>query len=91
MGRYSAVQITAGLVGRPTRPIRQFAVTGLRHGQPTLQITNQSQLPAHEVIRAYDRRMNIEQPRRRHPAFTVTLPPSYLDERSPLKTGHRTF
>jgi hypothetical protein len=43
------------------RPIRQLAVTGLGHDQPTLLITNQPQLPARQVIRAYARRMNIEQ------------------------------
>jgi len=43
------------------RPIRQLAVTGLGHDQPTLLITNQLQLPARQVIRAYARRMNIEQ------------------------------
>jgi len=43
------------------RPIRQLAVTGLGHDQPTLLITNQVQLPARQVIQAYARRMNIEQ------------------------------
>jgi hypothetical protein len=43
------------------RPIRQLAVTGLGHDQPTLLITNQPQLPARQVIQAYARRMNIEQ------------------------------
>ncbi len=43
------------------RPIRQLAVTGLGHDQPTLLITNQAALPARQVIQAYARRMNIEQ------------------------------
>jgi hypothetical protein len=43
------------------RPIRQLAVTGLGHDQPTLLITNQAALPARQVIQAYSRRMNIEQ------------------------------
>jgi Transposase DDE domain group 1 len=43
------------------RPIRQLAVTGLGHDQPTLLITNQAQLPARQVIESYARRMNIEQ------------------------------
>jgi hypothetical protein len=43
------------------RPIRQLAVTGLGHDQPTLLITNQAQLPARQVIQSYARRMNIEQ------------------------------
>src|SRR5580704_19444361 len=43
------------------RPIRQLAVTGLGHDQPTLLITNRPQLPARQVISSYARRMNIEQ------------------------------
>jgi hypothetical protein len=43
------------------RPIRQLAVTGLGHDQPTLLITNQAQMPARQVIGSYARRMNIEQ------------------------------
>jgi Transposase DDE domain group 1 len=43
------------------RPIRQLAVTGLGHDQPTLLITNRTQLPARQIIWAYARRMNIEQ------------------------------
>ena len=43
------------------RPIRQLAVTGLGHDQPTLLITNQAQLPARQIIQSYARRMNIEQ------------------------------
>ncbi len=42
------------------RPIRQLAVTGLGHDQPTLLITNR-QLPTRQVIQSYARRMNIEQ------------------------------
>ena len=43
------------------RPIRQLAVTGLGHDQPTLLITNRAALPARQVIQSYARRMNIEQ------------------------------
>jgi hypothetical protein len=43
------------------RPIRQLAVTGLGHDQPTLLITNRPALPARQVIQSYARRMNIEQ------------------------------
>ena len=43
------------------RPIRQLAVTGLGHNQPTLLITNRPALPARHVIQSYARRMNIEQ------------------------------
>jgi hypothetical protein len=42
-------------------PIRQLAVAGLGHDQPTLLITNRPALPARQVIQAYARRMNIEQ------------------------------
>jgi hypothetical protein len=43
------------------RPIRQLAVTGLGHDQPTLLITNRPALPARQIIQSYARRMNIEQ------------------------------
>jgi hypothetical protein len=43
------------------RPIRQLAVTGLGHDQPTLLITNRPALPGRQVIQAYAKRMNIEQ------------------------------
>jgi hypothetical protein len=43
------------------RPIRQLAVTGLGHDQPTLLITNRPHMPARQVISSYARRMNIEQ------------------------------
>jgi hypothetical protein len=42
------------------RPIRQLAVTGLGHDQPTLLITNAA-APARKIIESYARRMNIEQ------------------------------
>ena len=51
---------TAQLSAYP-RPIRQLAVTGLGHDQPTLLITNRPALPARQVIGSYARRMNIEQ------------------------------
>jgi hypothetical protein len=43
------------------RPIRQLAVTGLGHDQPTLIIANDDAAPARKIIQAYARRMNIEQ------------------------------
>ena len=43
------------------RPIRQLAVTGLGHDQPTLLITNDNATPARKIIESYARRMNIEQ------------------------------
>ena len=41
--------------------IRQLAVAGLGHDEPTLVITNGQDSPAKTVIEAYARRMNIEQ------------------------------
>ena len=51
----------AALLSAYPRPIRQVAVTGLGHDQPTLLITNRPALPARQLIQAYARRMNIEQ------------------------------
>jgi hypothetical protein len=51
----------AAVLSAYPRPIRQLAVTGLGHDQPTLLITNRPQLPARQVISSYARRMNIEQ------------------------------
>src|ERR1700724_4760624 len=51
----------AALLSAYPRPIRQLAVTGLGHDQPTLLITNRAALPARQVIQTYSRRMNIEQ------------------------------
>ena len=41
--------------------LRQLAVAGLGHDEPTLLITNRDALPAKQVIETYARRMNIEQ------------------------------
>jgi hypothetical protein len=41
--------------------LRQLAVAGLGHDEPTLLITNRDQVPAKQVIETYSRRMNIEQ------------------------------
>jgi hypothetical protein len=51
----------AAILSAYPRPIRQLAVTGLGHDQPTLLITNRPGLPARQVIQSYARRMNIEQ------------------------------
>jgi len=51
---------TAQLSAYP-RPIRQLAITGLGHDQPTLLLTNRPAPPARQVIHAYARRMNGEQ------------------------------
>ena len=51
---------TAQLSAYP-RPIRQLAVTGLGHDQPTLLITNRPALPARQVIGSYARQTNIVQ------------------------------
>jgi Transposase DDE domain group 1 len=41
--------------------LRQLAVAGLGHHEPTILITNQHTMPAKQVIETYSRRMNIEQ------------------------------
>lgn len=41
--------------------LRQLAITGLGHNEPTILITNQFDTPAKHLIAAYARRMNIEQ------------------------------
>ena len=41
--------------------LRQLAVAGLGHDEPTLLISNRDALPAKQVIETYSRRMNIEQ------------------------------
>jgi hypothetical protein len=41
--------------------LRQLAVAGLGHDEPTLLISNRDLLPAKQVIETYARRMNIEQ------------------------------
>jgi len=41
--------------------LRQLAITGLGHDEPTILITNQHTTPAKQIIETYSRRMNIEQ------------------------------
>jgi transposase len=41
--------------------LRQLAITGLGHDEPTILITNQPDIPTKHLIAAYARRMNIEQ------------------------------
>jgi len=41
--------------------VRQLAVTGLGHDEPTILITNQTAATAKQIIERYARRMNIEQ------------------------------
>ena len=41
--------------------LRQLAVAGLGHDEPTILITNDLTTPAKKIIEAYARRMNIEQ------------------------------
>ena len=41
--------------------LRQLAVAGHGHDEPTILITNQQSMPAKQVIETYSRRMNIEQ------------------------------
>jgi transposase len=51
---------TATLSNYPAT-LRQLAVAGLGHDEPTLVITNGQPSPAKAIIEAYARRMNIEQ------------------------------
>jgi hypothetical protein len=41
--------------------LRQLAITGLGHDEPTILVSNDGDLPARQVIEAYARRMNVEQ------------------------------
>jgi hypothetical protein len=51
---------TATLSAYP-RTLRQLAITGLGHDEPTILITNNRTTPTKHIITAYARRMNIEQ------------------------------
>jgi hypothetical protein len=51
---------TATLSSYPAT-LRQFAVAGLGHDEPTILITNDLTTPAKKIIEAYARRMTIEQ------------------------------
>jgi len=52
--------LTATLSAYPGT-VRQLAITGLGHDEPTILITNQPNIPTKHLIAAYARRMNIEQ------------------------------
>ena len=41
--------------------VRQLAVAGLGHDEPTILVTNDTDTPAKKIIETYARRMNIEQ------------------------------
>lgn len=51
----------AAKLSRYPATLRQLAVAGLGHDEPTLLITNRNLLPAKQIIQTYSRRMNIEQ------------------------------
>lgn len=51
----------AASLSRYPGTVRQIAVTGLGHDEPTILITNDPALPAKQVIETYAQRMNIEQ------------------------------
>lgn len=51
---------TATLSAYP-HTLRQLAVAGLGHDEPTILITNRADPPAKKIIESYARRMNIEQ------------------------------
>jgi hypothetical protein len=51
----------AATLSRYPGTVRQLAVTGLGHDEPSIVITNDLTLPTRQVIEAYAQRMNIEQ------------------------------
>jgi len=55
------IEDPAATLTRYPGTLRQLAVAGLGHDEPTLLITNRELIPAKQVIETYSRRMNIEQ------------------------------
>jgi transposase len=59
--RVRVIDDPAATLSKYPGTLRQLAVAGLGHDEPTLVITNGQASPAKAVIEAYARRMNIEQ------------------------------
>ncbi len=59
--RVHVIDDPAATLSKYPGTLRQLAVAGLGHDEPTLVITNGQASPAKAVIEAYARRMNIEQ------------------------------
>ena len=59
--RVTVVEDPAATLSAYPGTLRQLAVAGLGHEQPTILITNNHDLPTKKIIENYARRMNIEQ------------------------------
>jgi hypothetical protein len=59
--RVTVVEDPAATLSAYPGTLRQLAVAGLGHEQPTILITNNHDLPIKKIIENYARRMNIEQ------------------------------
>jgi len=59
--RVRVIDDPAATLSKYPGTLRQLAIAGLGHDEPTLVITNGQASPAKAVIEAYARRMNIEQ------------------------------
>lgn len=59
--RVSVIEDPAATLSAYPGTLRQLAITGLGHDEPTILITNDPDTPIKQVIEAYARRMNIEQ------------------------------
>jgi transposase len=59
--RVKVVEDPAATLSAYPGTLRQLAVAGLGHEQPTILITNNHDLPTKKIIENYARRMNIEQ------------------------------
>jgi transposase len=59
--RVTVIEDPAATLSAYPGTLRQLAVAGLGHEQPTILITNNHDLPTKKIIEKYARRMNIEQ------------------------------
>jgi len=59
--RVRVIDDPAAKLSRYPHTLRQLAVAGLGHDEPTILITNQTASTAKKIIESYARRMNIEQ------------------------------
>ena len=59
--RVRVIENTAATLSKYPGTLRQIAVAGLGHDEPTILITNDLNSPAKKIIERYARRMNIEQ------------------------------
>jgi transposase len=59
--RVQVIEDPAATLSAYPGTLRQLAITGLGHDEPTILITNNPDTPVKQVIESYARRMNIEQ------------------------------